>query len=135
MVNLLITLIFSFLLIYICNKNQYLLNFTGSSHQQFTVKKSVPLLGGLIIIFFLIISISNSFLSLKVFLTLIFFVGLMSDLKILNSPGMRFLIQIVIISIGIYILQISIIETKIIFLNNLINKNELLNLILLSFVF
>ena len=135
MVNLLITLIFSFLLIYICNKNQYLLNFTGSSHQQFTVKKSVPLLGGLIIIFFLIISISNSFLSLKVFLTLIFFVGLMSDLKILNSPGMRFLIQIVIISIGIYILQISIIETKIIFLNNLINKNELLNLILLSFCF
>ena len=59
----------------------------------------------------------------------------MSDLKILNSPKLRFFIQIIIIITGIFILQISIIETKISFLNELISKNELINILLLSFCF
>ena len=72
MINLIITLIISFLLIYICNKYQYLTNFTGSTHQRFISKKNVPLLGALIIIFFLIISFPNTFFLLKIFLLLFF---------------------------------------------------------------
>ena len=135
MINLSITLIISFFLIYICNKYQYLSNFTGSTHQSFINKKNVPLLGGFIIIFFSIITFSNTFFLLKIFLFLFFLVGLLSDLKMLNSPKLRFFIQIIIIIIGIFILQISIVETKILFLNELINKNELINILLLSFCF
>lgn len=135
MIYLFTTIFISLLLIYICNKKKYLLNYTGSSHQRFINQNNVPLLGGFITIFYLIISISNIFLSLKIFLTLFFFIGFLSDLKILNSPKLRFLIQIIVIFISIYILKISINETKILFLNELINKNELINIIFLSFCF
>lgn len=135
MINILITILISFSLIYICNKNQYLLNFTGSSHQRFINQKNVPLLGGVIIIIFLIIFLSNIFLTLKFFLFSFFLVGLLSDLKILNSPKLRFLIQMIIIIMGILILQIFIIETKLSYLNELISQNKFINIILLSFCF
>ncbi len=70
-------------------------------------KKNIVLSGGLVFsILFLVFSSTS--LVLKLFILCIFLVGLISDLKILNLPSLRFLLQFVICIIFVQLLDIGI---------------------------
>jgi len=102
---------------YILNKKNLFLNFKGDSHQKFTSSKSIPLSGGLILIF-----TSYYYLNLINFsyVIFIFFLGFLSDIKRFNSPKLRFIVQTSIVLIVVYFSSITVPETKINFLDQLL---------------
>ena len=102
-------------------KKRYLLNYSGDIHQKFLGNKSVPLTGGIYIIFFSILLFYQNYL-LTVFLFLIFFVGFISDIKFIISPSKRFIIQTVIILAFILLLNVKIDSTKILILDFLLQN-------------
>ena len=101
-----------------------LLNFTGDKHQKFSSKEKVPLTGGLILLisFFFIFFYYDFILS--IYISLIFFLGLFSDLKLISSPKLRFLFQVLLLLSFVYFLQLEITNTRIIILDNMM-KNDL----------
>ena len=104
------------------NKHNFLLSYTGDKHQKFTTKEKIPLTGGVfLLICFFLIFFNN--LALFFSLTLLFFLGLSTDLKILNSPKFRFLLQLLILFSSIYFLNLEIKNTRIILLDSLLHNN------------
>jgi UDP-N-acetylmuramyl pentapeptide phosphotransferase/UDP-N-acetylglucosamine-1-phosphate transferase len=110
----------SLILNYILVKKRLFLNFKGDNHQKFTSSKNIPLSGGWILIF-----TSYYYLNLLNF-TYIFFifcVGFLSDIKKINSPKLRFIIQTLVVLGVVYFSSITVPETKIIFLDQLLANN------------
>lgn len=66
-------------------KKKYIQSFTGSKHQQF-VNSSVPLSGGVFLILPMIYIFFNDFKIMSMILTLLFLIGLLSDLSLIISP-------------------------------------------------
>ena len=101
-------------------KKKLFLNFKGDKHQKFISSKNIPLSGGLILIF-----TSYYYLNLLNFsyIFFIFCVGFLSDIKKINSPKLRFIIQTLIVLGVIYFSSITVPETKIIFLDQLLTNN------------
>ena len=97
-----------------------LLNYKGDNHQKFISSKNIPLSGGLILIF-----TSYYYLNLLNFtyVFLIFCVGFLSDIKKINSPKLRFIIQTLIVLGVVYFSSITVPQTKIIFLDQLLTNN------------
>jgi len=58
-----------------------------------------------------------------IFVILIFFLGFLADIKKFNSPKLRFIVQILIVLIVVYFSSITVPETKIIFLDQLLEYN------------
>ena len=111
-----LTLILNLILV----KKSLFLNFKGDNHQKFIASKNIPLSGGLILIF-----TSYYYLNLLNF-TYVFFifcVGFLSDIKKINSPKLRFIIQILIVLGVVYFSSIAVPQTKIIFLDQLLANN------------
>ena len=101
-------------------KKRLFLNFKGDNHQKFISSKNIPLSGGWILIF-----TSYYYLNLLNF-TYIFFifcVGFLSDIKKINSPKFRFIIQTLIVLGVVYFSSITVPDTKIIFLDQLLTNN------------
>ena len=101
-------------------KKSLFLNFKGDNHQKFISSKNIPLSGGLILIF-----TSYYYLNLLNF-TYVFFifcVGFLSDIKKINSPKLRFIIQTLIVLGVVYFSSITVPQTKIIFLDQLLTNN------------
>lgn len=111
-----LTLILNLILI----KKSLFLNFKGDNHQKFIDSKNIPLSGGLILIF-----TSYYYLNLLNFayVFFIFCVGFLSDIKKINSPKLRFIIQTLIVLGVVYISSITVPQTKIIFLDQLLTNN------------
>jgi UDP-N-acetylmuramyl pentapeptide phosphotransferase/UDP-N-acetylglucosamine-1-phosphate transferase len=116
--NSLLVILSSGLLICILNffflKNEFLLDKKKLSHKSFLSNNSVPLTGGLVILFNLLI-FSNNYLI--IFFILIFFLGMFSDLFLISSPLKKFLIQFFIIFLFVYFLDLRVMNTKISFLD------------------
>ena len=110
----------SLILNYILVKKRLFLNFKGDNHQKFISSKNIPLSGGWILIF-----TSYYYLNLLNFtyFFLIFCVGFLSDIKKINSPKLRFIIQTLIVLGVVYFSSITVPETKIIFLDQLLANN------------
>jgi len=106
-------------------KKKLLLNFNGDSHQIFISPKNIPLSGGLILIF-----TSYYFLDLinLTYVFLIFCIGFLSDVKKIISPKLRFFIQTLIVLSIVYFSSITVPETKIIFLDQLLT-NDMIRII------
>ena len=101
-------------------KKRLFLNFKGDNHQKFISSKNIPLSGGWILIF-----TSYYYLNLLNF-TYVFFifcVGFLSDTKIMNSPKLRFIIQILVVLSVIHFSSIIVPQIKIIFLDQLPTNN------------
>ena len=120
-----IVLLFSILILililnYLLIKKKLFLNFRGDKHQKFTSSGNIPLSGGLILIFtsYYYLNILNF-----IFVILIFFLGFLADIKKFNSPKLRFIVQILIVLIVVYFSSITVPETKIIFLDQLLEYN------------
>ena len=76
---------------FILNKNNFLQSLTGDKHQLFIEKNNVPLSGG-VILFILSILFFIEKMDFFYFL-IIFLIGILSDIKILKSAKIRFLLQ------------------------------------------
>jgi UDP-N-acetylmuramyl pentapeptide phosphotransferase/UDP-N-acetylglucosamine-1-phosphate transferase len=116
------TIILSFSLIYLCNKNFFLLNQSGDKHQVFVGKISVPLVGGVIIFLLILVSNFDNLDLFFVYIFCIFIIGLLSDLKKLNSPVLRLMFQIFTILLAVYFSNIIIVNTRLNFLDSLLNN-------------
>ena len=122
----------SFLLILLCNKNSFLMNRTGDLHQEYVGYSDTPLAGGVIIFSSMVISSFYQFNSIFWYLAAMFFIGLLSDLKKLNSPMIRFLLQLLLIIFCVYSSNIILNTTKIVFLDYLLG-NYLFSIFFTSF--
>ena len=129
----LISIFLIFLVIFLnkfCIKNKFLLSFSGEKHQTFVTKEKIPLIGGVIfcsLLFFL-----NFNLNFKITFFLIFLLGIASDLKIISSANIRFIIQGIIVTFSVIILNLEIYNTRIFFLDSFL-ENMLFNVLFTSF--
>ena len=117
MMSLVLIVALVLILNHILIKKKLFLNFKGDNHQKFTSSESVPLSGGLILIF-----TSYFYLDLIhfIYVIFIFLLGFLSDLKKFNSPKLRFIVQTLIVLIVVYFSSITIPETRINFLDQLL---------------
>tara|TARA_Y100000992_G_scaffold302523_1_gene277079 strand:- start:95 stop:1120 length:1026 start_codon:yes stop_codon:yes gene_type:complete len=116
---LLLPILIYLLNIYLINRS-ILLNYSGDIHQKFTLEKQIPLSGGIFLILYLTIFFYN-FSQLNTFIFFIFLLGIFSDLKILNSAKFRFSLQIIVLFLFIFISEINLQNTKVIFIDQLLN--------------
>ena len=121
-----IFLIFSVISVYLVNyyliKRNILPSFSGDKHQKLASNKSIPLSGGIFLICGFSIIFFQPFQTYLFFLSLIFLIGLYSDLKILKSAKFRLFLQSIIIFIFILIFDIRITDTRIEILDKILNQ-------------
>ena len=112
----LITLFFSI----ISRKFNLFPNYSGEKHQSFLNENNVPLIGGILLLFPSVYFFFEKNLFFCFTILCIFCVGFLSDTKVLSSPKIRILLQTIIISCTVYILNIQISSTRIEFLDSLL---------------
>ena len=121
---LLISLIFLFILNYFLKKKKFLIDKISikENHKKLlSLDNNVPLSGSFLFFsfhIFLFYQTNNLFL---IICGLFFCIGLLSDLKITDSPKIRLLIQSILLFLFIYLSKDIEIDTRIKFLNNLMN--------------
>jgi len=127
-------IIISLLIIYITKKNSLLTDIKSEKHKRFSSKSKSHFLGGLLLIIFFYkeFAIVNLKLFLIVFLTLIFLIGFLSDLKKINSVSLRFFIQLIIIFLFSQLIGLEINNTKILFID-IILQNIYVNIFFVVF--
>jgi UDP-N-acetylmuramyl pentapeptide phosphotransferase/UDP-N-acetylglucosamine-1-phosphate transferase len=133
-VNSILIIISHILLIVFLNnlfiKKNILVDKKQLAHKSFTSKDLVPISGGFLI-FSNLLFFSNDYLA-NIFLFSLFLLGVFSDLLIIKNPLKKFSIQIFIIILFLYSLKISIISTKVPFVDLFI-ENKLFALLFTAF--
>tara|TARA_X000000950_G_scaffold286617_1_gene396086 strand:- start:8191 stop:9198 length:1008 start_codon:yes stop_codon:yes gene_type:complete len=110
-------------------KKKFLLDDTESSdHKKFVNKNINVVLSGGIVFFVLFVIFVDFNLYLKLFIFLIFLIGIFSDLKILNSPSPRFILQFFVVGMFVVLLEIGISFTDLYYLD-LVLKYKLVSII------
>ena len=112
-------------------KKKFLLNQTGESHQSFAIKNAVPLTGGILIL----LSFYYEFFEFKellFFISMLFILGIISDLKIIKSSSLRFLFQLIIIISYVYFVYLQIHDTRVQIIDRFLN-NYYFNLFFVTF--
>ena len=104
-----------FLLNIILNKRNFLQSLTGDKHQLFIEKNNIPLSGGVILFIFSIIFLIEK-IELLYFL-IIFLIGILSDIKILRSAKIRFLLQGITIFFLVFYFNLSTSDIRVPVLN------------------
>ena len=127
---ILVSIFLLLLLIFFFKKKNFLLDNKNLSHKSFASKDSVPIAGGFII-FFNLLLFSNNYFALY-FFTLIFLLGIFSDLLIITKPLKKFILQFLVIICFVYFLDLKILSTKIFFIDFFI-KNKLFAIFFTSF--
>ncbi len=103
-----------------CLKNNYLVSETGDGHQKFASKIKIPLTGG-IFIFLGLVYITNYLNFLLIFFSfLILMLGIVSDLKLIKSANKRLLIQVFIVLIYIFSVDLQITDTRFYYLDKIL---------------
>lgn len=97
-------------------------------------KKIIPLSGSFFFLPILIILFYQADLIFLIFSGFFFFIGLLSDLKILTSPKKRFLFQFLVLILFVYFLSNLKIDFRIEMLDVIMNNN-LIRIIIISFFF
>ena len=115
-------------------KNKFLLNYHGEIHQKFTSNTNIPLTGGIYIFLFSLFFFQTINSLFAYFLILFLILGIFSDKKIIESPKIRFVFQLLIVVFFIINFNLDIDDIKINFFNNLL-KNDIFKYFLLSHVF
>ena len=106
---------------FILNKYSLLQSLTGDRHQLSTENKNIPLSGGIVLFIFSIFIFKDNLDYL--FLLSIFFVGILSDVNLLNSAKLRFIIQILIIFCLVINFDLILNDTGVSFLDLLLKYN------------
>ena len=114
----------SVLLIFINNyllKLDYLVSETGDNHQKFASKIKIPLTGGIFFFLSIIFFYKELGANFILFSTLVLILGIISDLKFIQSAKKRLIFQLTIVLIFIISNDIQIINTRVDLLDNLIS--------------
>ena len=120
-------LLASFFIIFFSKKYEVFQDNKIELHKRKLNKSRSLYLGGLIFIIFLIYRyLYETNISIFIFILTIFFTGFLSDLKFLNDPKKRFIIQFFLILIFVYFLDINILKTRFFPLDILL-ENKLYN--------
>ena len=106
---------------YYLKKFSLLLSYTGEPHQRFVEKNTVPMSGGIILLLSFLFYFNNFIFQLHIYFVLIFLIGFFSDIKIISSPIKRFLLQILLVIVFVYLRDIQITTTRIEFLDYFLN--------------
>ena len=121
-----VIIIISFLFFIVLNnfliKKKVLLNYSGSIHQKFSGTTNVPLTGGVFIFFAILYLYFNEIESIIYLFSLLFILGIATDLKITNSPKIRFLIQTTLLFFIVYSSDLKITPTRIYLLDIIISN-------------
>ncbi len=125
--------IFTFFLILISKKYQFFLDRKLDNHKKILNPENNYFLGGLILISFIsIVYILKGIHFNLFFFLIIFFIGILSDLKLLNDPKKRFIFQSSIIFLFVIFLDIQIYSTRIELIDFYL-KNKYLNYFFVTF--
>jgi UDP-N-acetylmuramyl pentapeptide phosphotransferase/UDP-N-acetylglucosamine-1-phosphate transferase len=100
---------------YFFRKYNFLIDRKVLPHKSFTSTTATPVIGGLIIMFYLIIF--NHDLKFVYFCSLIFLLGLFSDLIVLKKPLTKFILQLIVVLSFLLFYDLKILSTKIFFLD------------------
>ena len=113
----------TYICLYFCKKYNFLLDIKTEKHKRFTsIQKNYSIGGILILIYFCFYFFKENNFIYILFFSLIFIIGLLSDLKIFNDPNKRFIFQALVIFIFIYLLDLKIEQTRFIFLDLLLGN-------------
>lgn len=122
---LFLTLPTFFLINYLINKSNFLLdNKKSSFHKAFIEKDTSPAFsGGIFILISLLLLLPNNEINLKILIFLIFLTGFLSDINILKSANLRFIIQILLVIISVEVLNLLVQSTRWNILDNLLSNH------------
>ena len=115
------------------NSKNFLQSQSGERHQKFVENKSIPLIGGFYfatafaITFYRTNQITLSFAIMSIFL-----LGLISDLKVIKSPKIRFIFQALIVIFFASLFELKIISTRLPIFDNLL-EYEIFNFLFIIF--
>ena len=118
--------IFLLLLIFILvnnylSKSYYLVSETGDKHQKFTSKIKIPLTGGVFFFLSILFFFKELGINFLFFLSLILILGIISDLKLIQSAKKRLFFQLIIVLIYVISDDIQITNTRVDLLDELIS--------------
>ena len=107
---------------FLSKKNQYLVDKKFTSHKSFITNNLTPITGGLtfFITCLIFLTFDNQFS--KFFLLLMFIIGFLSDTNYLISPTKRFLLQVFVVIIFVYVNQSLINSVRIPLLDSLLEN-------------
>lgn len=126
--------ILSLIILFICRKKSLIVDYKLEKHKRFSSKLKSNSIGGILLgIFFIFqfVFIKQDYY-LLIFLISILIIGFMSDIKKLNSVGLRFFLQLIITIIFVAILDYQIQFTKINFFDELL-ANKFVNIFFVTF--
>jgi len=89
-------------------------------HKSFVSNKNVPIIGGFVIVFYLLIF--NHSYKFIFFSLLLFLIGILSDLFILKKPSKKFILQFFIVLFFLVFYDLKILSTKVFFLDYFIEN-------------
>ena len=127
-------ILFTISIIFICKKKNIIVDFKLEKHKRYSSKSKSYSVGGLLLVsylFYYFVYLKNDYL-IFTYLSSVFFIGFLSDIKKLNSVSLRFFLQIILILFFSQILNIEIKHTKIEFID-IILSNTYLNSIFVTF--
>lgn len=99
-------------------------------HKSFVSNKNVPVIGGFIIVFYLLIF--NHDYKFIFFSLLLFLIGILSDLFILKKPSKKFILQFFIVLFFLVFYDLKILSTKVFFLDYFI-ENKIFSILFTLF--
>ena len=118
--------IFTPIILYLINniiqKKSFFYNYSGDPHQKYSGEKFIPLSGGLYLIIFFVFFLYKFFFELYYFLFAIFLIGLLSDFRLIISPLKRLVMQTIVTLFFVYIFELQLLSTRIIFLDTLLTN-------------
>ena len=113
-------------------KKNYLPSLSGDSHQKLTLNNPIPLSGGVYLIIIFYFYFFNEIGLLFFFIFAMFFVGFLSDIKIIKSAKKRFFLQFLVIMPLVIFYDLKILSTKI-FLLDVFLETYFINYLFVSF--
>ena len=132
--NLFILLIILIFTNFLFKSKDFLLSYTGLKHQSYIQQDKIPLSGGFVLLTFFLMNYNNLNIILNLYIFLFFLIGLIGDLNLFKSVMLRFFLQIILIIFFVMSLNISIIDLRVSFLNDILN-NFYFNVFFISFCF
>ena len=132
LIKLFVLFIITIFINFIFKSKNFLLSYTGLKHQIYIQRNKIPLSGGFILLIYFLLNHNDQNIILTFYIFLFFLIGLIGDLNLFKTASLRLIIQILLIIFFVVSLNISIIDLRTDFLNEILD-NFYLNIFFVSF--
>ena len=119
---------------FIFKSKNFLLSYTGLKHQIYNQQNKIPLSGGFVLLIYFLMNHYDQNITLTFYIFLFFLIGLIGDLNLFKSVMIRFLLQILLIVFFVISINISVMDLRVSFLNEILD-NFYFNIFFVSFCF